>query len=157
MSEFEFNTKEKANEWFTNPGERYQTEYTPVVQPNGRIEIVPTGKKDIFQEIQSWRDATDMHFILAQMAQGKYEPRSGAMYGDFTVMPETPVETMQLMINSEKAFYDLPVDVRKKFDNDWHQWMVSATSDYEGFSKKMGFVSDQMEIKIDESKGDVKE
>lgn len=152
-----YNTKEECNKFFTNPGDRYVQEYDTIVEPNGRIILKESGKKDLFQEIQSWRDQTDMHWVLQQMALGQYPKRENLMYGDFSEAPENMVQAMQMMINAEKAFYDLPLDTRKKFDNDYKQWMVMASSDYEQFGKLMGFVQDPEEIKPVDVKGDNEE
>lgn len=149
-----YNSKEDCNKFFTNPGDRYVQEYDTIVEPNGRIILKESGKKDLFQEIQSWRDQTDMHWVLQQMALGQYPQRENLMYGDFSEAPENMVQAMQMMINAEKAFYDLPLDTRKKFDNDYKQWMVMASSDYEQFGKLMGFVQDPEEIKPVDVKGD---
>lgn len=152
-----YNTKEECNKFFTNPGDRYVQEYDTIVEPNGRIILKESGKKDLFQEIQSWRDQTDMHWVLQQMALGQYPQRENLMYGDFSEAPENMVQAMQMMINAEKAFYDLPLDTRKKFDNDYKQWMVMASSDYEQFGKLMGFVQDPEEINPVDVKGDNEE
>lgn len=134
----EYNTKENCNKFFTNPGDRFQVEYDTIVDPSGRVTIKKAGKKDLFQEIQSWKEQTDMHYILNQMALGQYPQRTDLMYGDFTEAPENMQQAMQMMINAERAFYDLPLDVRKKFDNDYKQWVVQAQNDFEGFAEKMG-------------------
>ena len=152
-----YNTREDCNKFVTNPGDRYMLEYDTIVEPNGKVIITPAGKKDLYQEIQSWKEQTDMHYILNQMALGQYPMRENVMYGDFTEAPENMQEAMQMMINAEKAFYELPLDTRRKFDNDFKQWMMSAQTDYEEFYKKMGFASDQTVFTSEEVKGDDKE
>lgn len=157
MMKMKYNTREDCNKFETCPGDRFVIEYEPTVEPNGRITIHPVGKKDLFQEIQSWRDQTDMHYVLQQMALGQYPQRDSVMYGDFTEAPENMQQAMQMMINAEIAFYQLPLEVRKQFDNDYKQWMMSAQTDYAEFAKKMGFVSDQTGSTTEEPKGDDKE
>ena len=153
----EYNTKEDCNKFETCPGDRFVIEYEPTVEPNGRITIHPVGKKDLFQEIQSWRDQTDMHYILQQMELGLYQGRESVTYGDFTEAPENMQQAMQIMLNAERAFYDLPLEVRKRFDNDYRQWMVMASSDYSKFGELMGFDKYPEQIQIEEMIGDDKE
>lgn len=156
MKKMEYNTKEKCNEFFTDPGDRYVIEYDTIVEPNGKVTLVETGKKDLFQEIQSWREQTDMHYVLSQMALGKMQPRQG-MYGDFTEVPESMVQAMQLQINAEKEFFKMPVETRRKFDNDWRQWLVMMQTDYGKYSDIMGFNKDP-EVQFTHSdEGEVKE
>lgn len=133
-----YNTREDCNKFVTNPGDRYVTEYDTKVEPNGKVIITPAGKKDLYQEIQSWKEQTDMHYILNQMALGQYPQRENVMYGDFTEAPENMQQAMQMMIDAENAFYDLPLDIRRKFDNDFKQWLVAAQSDLKVFAEKMG-------------------
>lgn len=51
-------------------------------------------------------------------------------------MPKSYAEALQLVINAEKDFYDLPLDIRNKFDNDYKQWFAQAGSN--SWLDKMG-------------------
>ena len=98
------NDLDKANEFFTCPGNRYENIYESKVQKDGSVELEVVGQKDIQQEIDSWIEHTDMAYILRAMAQGTYQPRSNPQYGDFTSVPQTMQEAMQLMIDAERSF-----------------------------------------------------
>lgn len=147
------NDLEQASKFISNPGNQFENLYSAKVQKDGSVLLEVTGQKDIRQEIDSWREHTDMSWILRQMANGTYQPKVEGMYGDFTEMPETMAEAMQVMIDAESAFYKLDLETRNKFDNDYKKWLVMANQDVENFGKLMGFVNEVKE----EVKEDVQE
>lgn len=132
-----------STKFVTPCGDQYKILYESKVEKDGTITLKESGKEDIQQSINSWSEHCDMNFILRQMAQGMFPYRTDAMYGDFTQMPETMAEAMQLMIDAESAFYNLPLETRNKFDNDFKRWLVSANSDLENFAKLMGITPEE--------------
>lgn len=133
------NSLEKCNDFFTPSGDQFETVYSSKVLSDGTIELVESGKRDIRQEINSWRDHTDMAFILRAMSTGTFQPRPGAMYGDFTSAPDSMIHAMQIMIDAENAFYELPLDTRQKFDGDFKKWLALMNTDESRFMDLMGF------------------
>lgn len=134
----------------TYSGELYHTIYRAKVKANGELDLVEDGKEDIKEKINSFRDTTDMQYILRQMALGNTSVllKSPGDYGDFTGMPKTMAEAMQLQIDAERAFYDLPLDIRNNFDNDVHRWLSTAGD--EEWAKKMNFVKDNIDDTVKE-------
>lgn len=134
----------------TCSGDLYHVLYRATVKANGDIVLVEDGKEDIKQKINSFRDVTDMSYILKQMALGNTSVlnASPGMYGDFTKMPKTMAEAMQIMIDAEKAFYELPIDVRNNFDNDVQKWIAIAGT--EDWVNKMNFAlkDEESEVKL---------
>ena len=116
------------HEFVTCPGSPDKILYKTKVLPDGTIDIQPSGKESIQAKIESFRPQTDMAYILKQMQIGNYEVLNGAhgSYGDFTAMPKTMAEAMQLRIDAEDAWYKLPVDIRAKFDHDLNKWLATA-------------------------------
>lgn len=49
-------------------------------------------------------------------------------YGDFTQMPKTLAEFQQMALDMEHAFNELPLDVRKQFDNSVDKFIHDAGS-----------------------------
>lgn len=128
------------NDFVTSSGHQYHIIYSPVVLSDGSIELVESGKDDIQEMIQSFKSQTDMSYILQRMAVGDTSVlnQRTPMYGDFTQMPKTYAEALQLVIDREKQFMELPVNVRNQFDNDFKKWF--ATSGSEEWFKKMDSV-----------------
>lgn len=118
------------NSFVTCAGEIDRILYDAKVLPDGRIEIQPAGKENIQDKIESYRDQTDMSYIIKQIALGNNDVlvKSVGQYGDFTQMPKTMAEAMQLQIDAEKEFYKLSPEIRNRFENDFRQWLVSAGS-----------------------------
>lgn len=138
------------NSFFTGPGSRYRTLFSPIVRPDGTIELVESGKEDIQEFIQSQKAHTDMSFILSRMAVGDTSVLTDKtpMYGDFTVMPKTYAEALQLVIDREADFMKLPLDVRNKFNNDFRQWFAQSGSEI--WFEKMASVLPEKEKTIED-------
>lgn len=135
------------NKFVTDPGSPIHKLYSSKVLPNGQIDLIESGEEDIQEMIDSYRETTDMSFILHQLMLGDnsvVNVRSGAMYGDFTTAPQTLAEAQQMLIDGEQAFYQLPLDVRNKFDNDWLKWRMTAGS--EDWIKNMSVVTGSSEL-----------
>lgn len=143
------------NSFVTDPGSRYHIIYDPVVKPDGTIVLEESGKDDIQEFIDSFRDQTDMTFILKRMALGDLSvlTQKTPMYGDFTNMPKTYAEALQLVMDAEKQFMLLPLDVRNKFDNDYRKWFATSGSDVwmESMAPVLPQKETEEEVKSDES------
>lgn len=116
------------NSFISNPGDQFHVNYSPRVLDSGEIKLVESGKDDIKQKINSFRDSTDMSFILQRLAVGDtsvLNQRPG-MFGDFTQMPTTYAEALQLVIDGRREFDALPLDVKNSFNNDFRQFLASA-------------------------------
>lgn len=130
------------NEFVTCPGDPIQIQYESKVMPDGTIVLKESGKKDLQEEINSFLTQTDIFYITSRLAVGDTSVLNPnpAMYGDFTEAPKSLQHAMQTMIDGEKAFYQLPLEVRNRFDNNFRQWLFSVGS--EDWIKKMT-VADQ--------------
>lgn len=119
------------DDFVTAPGDKYHVTYAPRVLDDGTIKLVESGKDDIQQSINSYRPSTDMSFILQRMSVGDMSVLNSGTpsFGDFTEMPKTYAEALQLVIDGEREFKALPLDVRNKFDNDFRRYLASAGSD----------------------------
>lgn len=136
------------NSFVTSSGDRYRHLFSPIVCSDGTITLVESGTEDIQEYINSFRDQTDMTYILQRMAAGDTSVlnQKEPMFGDFTNMPATYAEALQLVMDREAQFMMLPVDVRNKFDNDFRKWFAQSGSD--GWYEKMDSVISKSE-KID--------
>lgn len=113
---------------FTNPGDPIHIIYSPKVSKTGSIELVESGKENTNDYIQSFVASTDIHVIIARIMNGEQQllySRPGS-YGDFTKLPQTYAEALQLQIDSNNLFNSLPVEIKQKFDNDSSKFFASA-------------------------------
>lgn len=125
------------NDFVTDPGSPERVIYSAKIKPDGSLEVVPSGKENIQDKIESFRDQTDISYIIHQIAIGNSDALfvQPGQYGDFTKVPKNMAEALQLQIDAETAWNGLPVDVRAKFDYDLTKWLVTAGS--EDWNKKM--------------------
>lgn len=116
------------NSFVSSSGDSFHIRYSPRVLETGEIKLVESGKDDIKAMINSFRDSCDMSFILQRLAVGDtsvLNQRVG-MFGDFTQMPTTYAEALQLVIDARREFNALPLDVKNSFNNDYRQFLASA-------------------------------
>lgn len=126
------------------PGSGMRILYTSKLQDDGTIDLVPSGKEDLYASIQSHKDSCDIHVLLARYNNGDPDALSRAQgaYGDFSNIPKTYAELLNSMIAGETYFNSLPVEIRAKFGHSFQQFMMSM-DDMPGWLEKMGIVSDQ--------------
>lgn len=119
------------SDFFSHPGETEHIIYAPSFGPDGTIVLSPSDVVDIKKEINSYRDQTDMSYILSRLMVGDDSVLTSKvpMYGDFTQFPRTYAEMLQLVQSGEDAFNALPADIRLKFDNDRCKWFASIGTD----------------------------
>ena len=124
------------NDIFSNPGDPIHIIFSPVFDEKGNIELVESGKENTDDIIQSFAEECDLNVILSKYLNGDNTVLSNGIgsYGDFTNMPKTYAEVLQLQIDAKKLFNELPVDFKQKFDNDPNKFFVQAGSE-EGFEK----------------------
>lgn len=127
---------------FKSPeGDLFQVVYSSYYKPDGTIGLKESDRIDIKKEINSHRDETDMSFILSRLMAGDdsvLNPRP-PMFGDFTQLPTSYAEMLNMVLAGEQYFDSLPLETKKEFDNDRGKWFASIGTD--SWLKAMGFVS----------------
>lgn len=126
---------------FKSPsGDLFHDVLSSTFRPDGTIELKVIDRVDIKKEINSHRDETDMSFILSRLMAGDdsvLNPNP-PMYGDFSKFPKSYVEMLNMVLDGERYFDSLPLEIRKQFDNDRAKWFASIGS--ESWMSAMGFV-----------------
>lgn len=120
----------RNEKFFSNAGSPYRTVYSPKVDQNGNIELVESGVENTAEFINSFKESTDISVILARVAAGDMSAlnQRNGIFGDFTGMPKTYAEFLQLQIDSNNLFNSLPVEVRDKFGNDPNKFLAESGS-----------------------------
>lgn len=115
----------------TEAGSRVQPTYKMSVQDDGSRILRKVGEKNLYAQIQSFKDSTDVNYILARFASGDESALSKVqgLYGDFTEMPKTLQELSQRVIDAENIFYTLPIETREKFNHSPSEFFASFGSD----------------------------
>ena len=133
----------------SNPGSPIHQLYAPKVESDGSITLVEAGVENTDDYIQSFAESTDIHVLMKRIQNGETDllmKRPGS-YGDFTKMPKTYAEMLQLQLDSVRLFNSLPVDVKEKFNNDPNQFMAqSGTEDW--FKKIENVLPDEVKSAV---------
>lgn len=88
------------------------------------------GQMSISTQINSYRDLTDMSYILARLNAGDASVLNArpAFYGDVSDLPQDHRAALDIINNARTYFDHLSDDVKIKFDNDFSKWFSSAGS-----------------------------
>lgn len=110
-----------------NPGNRVKILYSPKFDQFGHMELVESGKEDLYGFIQSHKESVDIHVILARFANGDTTAlaKRQAFYADLTDFPTTYADVVNTMHGAEDYFTHLPVEVRAKFGHDFNRFLAS--------------------------------
>lgn len=124
------------------PGSRVKILYGPEIDEHGHLELVVTGKEDLYGYIQSHAESVDIHVILDRFARGDVDvlSRFQGVYGDFTTVPTSYAELLNTVIKGEQYFDQLPVEVKEQFGHNFNNWLINAGSP--DWMSKMGYSSE---------------
>lgn len=145
------------NDIFTCAGSPIHDIYKPIVKKDGVIELVVEGHENTDEIIQSFGESVDIDVIISRYMNGDVSAlhqRIG-QYGDFTSMPKSYAEMLQIQIDARNIFDSLSPGIRQKFDNDANQFF--AQSGTKEWFEKMNVFFDQKEKVDDQVKEEVKE
>lgn len=110
-------------------GSRYREDFVGKLdKETGVISLISVGKTDLFEYIQSFKDETDLNTLIQRAENGDLSAFSSAVFGDFTQMPETYADALNVVIEAEREFNGLPADIKEKFNGDFHQYIATAGS-----------------------------
>lgn len=109
--------------------------YTSKVMPDGTIKLTPSGKQNLKEYINSFAEQTDINSLIQRVKLGDTSVLRNGSFGDFSEMPRTYADFLQLQIDGKKAFDSLPLETKNAFDNNYHLWL--ATSGTEDWLRKM--------------------
>lgn len=117
------------NSFVTDPGSDVKILYSSKILPNGMIRLTPNGKESISEKINAQKGYTDINYIINRLMAGDNSMlREGAVYGDFTQVPKSLAESLQIIIDGQAKFDALPLDVKNKFNNNYYQWIMESGS-----------------------------
>ena len=109
----------------SNSGSREKITYSPVFDENGVMELVESGRENLYDYIQSFKESTDINVILKKYASGDVSAlaKSQGSFFDCTGMPRTYAEMLNTVIAAENTFNSLPVDEREKYGFSFERWL----------------------------------
>lgn len=140
----------------TDPGQRLVEKYKLSFDDDGTKELVSDGFVDVYAEIQSHADSVDIHKIIERCtATGDMSElyKTEGFYGDLAMFPSTRAEALQMLAEANNIWDKLPVEVKKKFDNNVDNFFATAFTDE--WTKKLEIkqdapIKEESEVKSDE-------
>lgn len=93
-------------------------------------KLVSVGEENIQDFYEAQAPLTDINYMLNRLALGDTSVLSSKrpMYGDFTGLPADPIEALNLVHESERAFAQLSIEEKQKYNNDWKLWFADILS-----------------------------
>lgn len=111
----------------SNVGSPIHVIFSPEFDRNGTMHLIETGRENIYDFIQSHRDSVDIHVLMEKFQNGDASAFSRAQgsYGDFTTMPKTFADMLNIVIAGENYFNSLPVEERAKYGHSYEKFIAS--------------------------------
>lgn len=118
-------------------GEKIVPVYSLVVdEETGKEDIQVTGKTNIYDFIQKSLDETLIYNIIERYNSGDISAleKITGFYGDVTNAPKNLAEAQQILINANKIFESLPLDVRAKYNHSVSEFLSAVENDAKKFA-----------------------
>lgn len=120
----------KDEKFVCDSGSRYRDVYTPDLKKDGTIELVVTGKEDLWELYNSFADSCDINSLIERYDAGDVSAlnRGNPVFLDLLGAPKSLAEAYQMNFRAEAAFEGLPAQIREKFDNSFMKFLSDAGS-----------------------------
>lgn len=128
----------------TPAGTEYINTYQEIIK-GGRKTLEKTGQHNVYEEIQLDAETCKIENILHAVAMGDLNAlhQRDASYVDATTMPKTLMEAENLTIRLKDEFYNMPLEVRRLFDNSPESYVAEMGT--EEFFEKMAPYNSKIE------------
>lgn len=114
---------------------------------DGIKTLVPSGKVNRQDLIDSFAESQDINIIISKFLQGDtsvLNPNTG-QYGDFTNCPETYAELFNRVEHCKSVFDSMPVEIKEQFDNSYEVfWTQFGSERFDGIFKSYEKYPDQV-------------
>lgn len=137
----------RDRKFYTPSGSREKILYSSKVCDDGSIELIPSGKENVYDYIQSFKDSVDIGVILKKAVAGDMSglQKVQGFYADATKFPQDRRAMLQCVIDAQANFEKLPLEIRERFDNDFNKFFVSIDSPE--WREKMSMPFEKAEVK----------
>lgn len=111
----------------TIAGDAVVNTYSSKIDRSGDVIVAESGKKNLYDFIQSFAAECDINVLIKKFANGDVSAlnqRSGN-YLDTTEMPKTLAEVLNFTNSAKEFFNSLPLEEREKFDFSFEKYFLS--------------------------------
>lgn len=100
-----------------NPGTKFLNKYQETIK-EGIRSLIPVGKTNVYDIIQSHAKEGDVKWIIAQFSKGNLDVlrKGDPIYTDATTMPTSLMEAQNLCLRMKQEFEEMPTEVKKAFN-----------------------------------------
>lgn len=104
--------------------------YSTELDEHGILKVVRTGYQDMQQLINSHLGEVEIHSVLERFSMGLVSNvrDHGLQYGDFTQLPTSMADILNLQHKVEQAFDSLSDELKAKYHNSKNEWLSKAGS-----------------------------
>lgn len=90
-----------------------------------KLSLVEVGREEIQPKIEAYAPFTDLVYMLSRLKVNDFSVlnQSTPMYGDFSELPDNPIDAINLVHNAERRFSELPVEEKQTYNNDYRVWL----------------------------------
>ena len=116
--------------FYTSIGDPIVETFTGRYDKNGDLQLVSTGKENLYDKIQAEAAACDMDNILRRFANGDISvlSQSQGIYADVAGAPMHFTDALNMVRSVEAAFDEMSAEDREKYDNDWVKYGASLVN-----------------------------
>lgn len=102
---------------FSPAGAKTKVTYQLQIEPDGNRKLVETGVKDVYEEIQSYKESSLIENIVKRAANGDLTALSQrqGVYLDTTLLPTDLITANEAVRRAEAVYKSLPADVRSEY------------------------------------------
>lgn len=125
-----FRTQYNRERVTSEPGSPIKKQYQGRIDKNGNIVVESKGEFNLYAYINSFADSVDINVLLARFANGDKNAliQRAADYLDITNIPNNIADMLNLVNDGKRLFDSLPVEVKKKFDNNFNKFITTTDS-----------------------------
>lgn len=115
----------KISDFVTCPGDRIHIRFEARFDGKG-IRLEEVGREDIQESINAFAPYTDLNYMLHRLSVGDTSVLSSrqAMYGDFSTLPQNPVDMINTLNAAEQRFSQMSTEEKAAFNNDYRVWLA---------------------------------
>lgn len=128
-------------------GNGFKNKYHMELDKKGHKYLVKDEPENIYELIQSHAEEVKIENIIARAMAGDNTAlnKVQGQYMDTTKNPKNLADLQNTMIKMRQDFEKLPIEIKQKFDNDYHVYIASFGSDE--WEKKMNIPEAREKIK----------
>lgn len=152
-----FDAMKRHSKFVSPSGDGYVDVYELVADKNGKNEeLKKTGRKNLFEEIQAYRESTEISNIINRFVNGEVDVlhQVDGYYADVTNAPTSYADYFRRVKEAEKIFEQLPDEIKDKFDNSAEKFFLEFGTD--SFVNKVSDL-DNPDTEVNEPMNTIKE